>query len=376
MLVSQPEPILRTRGTVAREWAWLALATATLLWPSVVTQIGSLARQAASSPVATALRLFALLLALALRAAGAFVLLRRQAGSAAGRRLRLRGQLATIAPVVHTVLRVPQLGVPAPETWFAIVGATLTVSLLRSVTARGASGGSGLVASPSAPLLRVHRWSALVIVTFAALHMAGHLTAFVSLELNLAVVDRLRSFYKQPLFEGLLLAAVPVQVVTGLLLYRAGRNRASGFFYRLQLASGLYLAVFIAAHTMATAVLFRNITFYAATGASHGVFTDPIFMTYYVLGPLAVFAHVACALRVMLARRVGRARAERWAVGTLAVSGALCVLIALALSGVHLANDRQLPGVRRKPAPVRRWLGSTRSVPSSMAASGPSSADR
>jgi succinate dehydrogenase/fumarate reductase cytochrome b subunit len=353
------------------------LATATLVWPSVVTQVGTLARQAASLPVAMSLRLFAVFLALALPAAGAFVLFWRQAGGgAAGRRLCLWGQLAMIAPVVHTVLRVPQLGVPVPETWFAMVGATLAVSLLRSVTARGASAASGLVASPSAPLLRVHRWSAVVIATFAALHVAGHLTAFVSLELNLAVVDRLRSVYKQPLFEGLLLAAVPVQVVTGLMLYRAGRNRTSGFFHRLQLASGLYLAAFIAAHTMATAVLFRNITFYTATGASNGVFTDPIFMSYYVLGPLAVFAHAACALRVMLARRVGRARAERWAVGTLAVSGALCVLIALALSGVHLTNDRQLPGARRKPAPVRMWLGSTRSVASSMAASGPSSADR
>ena len=376
MVVSPAEPILRTRGIVDREWAWLVLAAATLLWPSVVAHVGTLARQAASLPAAMALRLFALFLALALPAAGAFVLLRRPAGvCAAARRLRLWGQLATIAPVVHTVLRVPQLGVPVAETWFGIVGAIMAVSLLRRVTARGASARSGLVASPSAPLLRLHRWSAVVIATFVALHMAGHLTAFVSLELNLAIVDRLRSIYKQPVFEGLLLAAVPVQVVTGLMLYRAGRNRASGFFHRLQLASGLYLAVFIAAHTMATAVLFRNITFYAATGARNGVFTDPIFMTYYMLGPFAVFAHVACALRVMLARRVGRARAERWAVGTLAVSGALCLLIALALAGVHLTNDRQLPGVQRKPAPVRNWLGSTRSVSSSMVVSGPSSAD-
>ena len=358
--MSPAEPIPRKRGHLDREWAWLALAAATFLWPSVVTLAGTLARQAATPPVTIALRLFALVLALALPAAGAFVLFRRHAGvPAAGRRLRLWGQLATIAPVLHTVLRVPQLGVPVRETWFAIVGATLAVSLLRTFTARGASDAPRLAASPSARLLRVHRWSAVVIATFAMLHIAGHLTAFVSLELNLAVVDRLRSFYKQPLFEGLLLAAIPVQVVTGLILYRAGRDRASGFFHRLQLASGLYLAAFIAAHSMATAVLFRNITFSSATGAANGVFTDPIFMTYYVLGPLALFAHVACALRVILARRIGRARADRWAVGTLAVSGALCVLIALALSAVHLTNDRQLPGVRRKPAPVRMWLGST-----------------
>jgi hypothetical protein len=181
----------------------------------------------------------------------------------------------------------------------------------------------------------------------------------VGLELNLSVVDGLRSFYKQPPFEGLLLAAVPVQVVTGLMLYRAGRDHASGFFDRLQLVSGLYLAAFLSGHTVATAVLFRNITFYSATGASNGVFADPIFMTYYALGPLAVFAHVSCGVRALLASRIGRARAERWAVGTLAFTGVLSVLIALAAAGVHMAHDRQLPGARRKPAPVRRWLGST-----------------
>jgi succinate dehydrogenase/fumarate reductase cytochrome b subunit len=351
---------VREQGGVDREWGWLALAGATLLWPSVVSQVGTLARQAADSPAAAALRCFAAFLALALPTAGLFVLLRRPpAAGAAGRRLRLWGQLATIAPVAHTALRVQQ-AVPVAETWLAIFGSALAVSLLRTVVTRGASDAPEPVPSTSPALLRVHRGSALVIATFAALHLAGHLTAFVSLELNLAVVDRLRSLYKQPLFEGLLLAAVPVQVVTGLLLYRAARDRASGFFHRLQLASGLYLAAFMAAHTLATAVLFRNITFYSATGAKNGVFTDPTFMTYYVLGPLAVFAHGACVLRTLLARRLGRERAERWAVGTLALSGTLCVLIALAVAGIHLTNDRQSPGVRRKPAPVRNWLSNSR----------------
>ncbi len=186
------------------------MAAATLLWPSAVTQAGTLARQAETLPAAMALRLFALCLALALPAAGAFVLLRRHAGvSAEGHRLRMWGQFALTAPVVHTALRVPQVGVPVREAWFALVGATLAVSLLRSVIARGGSDAPRLAASPSAPLRRVHRWSAVVIATFATLHIAGHLTAFVSLELNLSVVDRLRSIYKQPLLEGLLLAAVP-----------------------------------------------------------------------------------------------------------------------------------------------------------------------
>ncbi len=66
MLGSAAESILRRRGEVARAWTWLALAVATLLWPSVVAQAGIVARHAGTPARVMALRLFAVFLAFAL----------------------------------------------------------------------------------------------------------------------------------------------------------------------------------------------------------------------------------------------------------------------------------------------------------------------
>ena len=188
-----------------------------------------------------------------------------------------------------------------------------------------------------------------MIVTFAALHFSGHLSAVVSLALNTRVVNWTRQIYKQPAFEGLLLVALGVQIISGLWLFARAKDRAQDRWDRLQLASGLYLAVFIAAHTTATAVLFRDLNFRSASGGKAGLFGDPSFLAYYLLGPLAVFSHLACAARSLLARRVGVAGAERWAHGVLGVGLAATLAIALALTGIHAHDDRDLP----QPRPAR-----------------------
>jgi hypothetical protein len=78
-----------------------------------------------------------------------------------------------------------------------------------------------------------------------------------------------------------------------------------------------------------------------------------------VLGPLAVFAHVACGVRSLVMRRLGPARAERLATGVLAAGAAVTLVIALALCGIHLRNDRDKPQPR--PAKVGQATGDARS---------------
>jgi len=143
---------------------------------------------------------------------------------------------------------------------------------------------------------------------------------------------------------------LPVQIGTGLWLFRAARNRALDRWDRLQLASGLYLSVFLAAHATATAILFRDLNFRAASGGSAGLFGDPSFLAYYMLGPLAVFAHVACVARSLMLRRLEPVRAERIAAGVLGLGAAVTLVISLALCGIHLRNDRDKPQPR--PAKV------------------------
>ena len=322
----------------------MGFAVALIAWQGVLAGLATLAR---TQP---AVRLLGLIVAFALPAAGALTLIRGiDPGTPAARRLRLWAQLATVAPVILTAMRVVQ-GLPLRETWLALFGAPFAISLLRSL--RGERAAATPVTSfrpPPRAVLRLHRWSAAVIVLFAALHFTGHLSAAFSLALNTRVVDWTRQLYKQPPVEGLLLLALPVQIVGGAWLFASARDRAQDRWDRLQLVSGLYLAIFIAAHATATAVLFRDINFRAASGGRGGLYGDPSFLAYYVLGPLAVFAHVACAARSLLAQRLGPPGAQRWAQGVLGVGAAATLVIALALTGLHVHDDRDKP----QPRPAR-----------------------
>lgn len=324
--------------------SWLAFAVALLVWHSLVAEIGALAR------VQPPLRLLALLAAFALPAAGALLLIRGpELSTRAGRRLGFWAHLATVAPVIATALRVPQ-GLPTRQAWLASFGAPLAVSLLRSLRERGTPPPiTTATAAPPLGVLKLHRLSAAVIVSFATLHFVCHLSAAFSLALNTRVVDWARLVYKQPPLEALLLLALPVQIVTGLWLFASAKERAQDRWNRLQLAAGVYLAIFIAAHATATALLFRDLSFRAASGGRTGLFGDPTFFAYYAFGPLAVFAHVACGARSLLTRRLGPARAERLAGGILGLGAVVTLVISLALSGVHLRNDRDKP----QPRPAR-----------------------
>lgn len=317
------------------------MALAVLAWHSL---LASLAAAARAQP---ALRWPALLIAFALPMAGVAVLLRGpDIGTASGRRLRLWAYLATLAPVIATALRVPQV-LPTRPVWLALFGAPFAISLWRDL--RGHADISRSAAAVPPLVLKLHLASAVVILVFAALHLASHLSAAFSLALNTRVVDAVRLVYKQPPVEALLLLALPVQIVTGLCLFRAASNRAVSRWDRLQLASGLYLAVFLAAHATATAFLFRDINFRAASGGRPGLFGDPSFLAYYVLGPLAVFAHAACGARSVALRRLGPVRAQRLAAGVLGLGIAVTLVISLALCGIHLRNDRDRP----QPRPAR-----------------------
>lgn len=321
---------------------WLPLALAVLGWHATLDALSAAAR------VHPALRWPALLLGFALPVAGAAVLLRGpDLATRAGRRLRLWAHLATLAPVVSTVLRVAR-GLPAREVWLILFGGLLVLSLLLGWRQPDRVSPPGV--APAPPLVRrLHRASALVIVAFAALHFASHLSASFSLALNTRVVDTVRLVYKQPPLEALLLLALPIQIVTGLWLFRAARDRAADRWDRLQLAAGIYLALFIAGHATATAMLFRDISFRAASGGRSGMLGDPSFLAYYVLGPLAVFAHVACGARGLAWQRWGSVQAGRLGTAVLAAGAGVTFVIALALCGVHVHDDRDKP----QPRPAR-----------------------
>ena len=97
-------------------------------------------------------------------------------------------------------------------------------------------------------LRRLHALSALLLALFALVHLANHLAGLAGVETHRAVMQALRTVYRQPVVEALLLAVVSFQAVSGLVLVARGWKQRRGRIAWLQAGSGLYLAFFLLNH--------------------------------------------------------------------------------------------------------------------------------
>ncbi|MEO8702125.1 MAG: hypothetical protein ABI867_18930 [Kofleriaceae bacterium] len=154
-------------------------------------------------------------------------------------------------------------------------------------------------------LIAVHATSALVITLFAAVHVVNHLAGLFGGDAHVAVMHTLRTVYRHPVVEPLLLAAVVFQVASGgWLLARRLRGPAE-WFPSLQTATGAYLLMFFASHVSAVfrARLLRNTDTDWSWLSGNELLTDPWsarLVPYYFLSVIALAVHAACGLRVVL----------------------------------------------------------------------------
>jgi len=144
---------------------------------------------------------------------------------------------------------------------------------------------------------RVHHTSGLIITIFIILHLFNHLYSLFGIEAHLQMMDLLRLFYRNILIETILLLAILVQIISGITLFRKNRKTVVGFFEKLQIWSGLYLAFFLTFHLSAIfigrLILDLDTNFYF--GAA-GINTFPFyffFIPYYGLAILSFFGHIA-----------------------------------------------------------------------------------
>jgi hypothetical protein len=167
-----------------------------------------------------------------------------------------------------------------------------------------------------------HRTSAVVLAAFVAAHLVNHVVGLWGVAAHQAFMDATRLAYRSPLLEPLLLAAVLVQIVTGIAQLRAGWGQRRGFWARTQAMSGLYLAFFLANHTFW--VLVARIgydldsNFYLAAAFLTISPLPVLFATYYVLGVFSIFAHLACAVHFWAKSPIGE-RIARMSIGAGAV---------------------------------------------------------
>ncbi len=155
------------------------------------------------------------------------------------------------------------------------------------------------------PWLRVvHGGSALLVLCgFIVMHLTNHSLALWSIDLHISAIEFLRLWYRSDLIEPVLLALLIIMILTGIPMVVHYASHESDKFRRVQMATGVYIGLFLCAHIMAT------------FGArSYGVETDWIFATgetgllhsqsilfpYYTFSVFFLILHVACGLRIIL----------------------------------------------------------------------------
>ena len=183
-------------------------------------------------------------------------------------------------------------------------------------------------------LRRLHRLNALVLGLFLVAHMLNHAVLVVGIEAHEAVMEAMRMVYRIVPVEVALLTLLAVQIGLGLVLVWR-RGRPQGGWAWAQVLSGLYLFVFQIQHVPAVlaARLMPDVpdtdVHFAAAVLSEPGFAI-YFAPYYALAVLALFTHVAAALR--FARWPREAHAGHFALPVLGF--ALGLLVVLVLMGV------------------------------------------
>lgn len=155
---------------------------------------------------------------------------------------------------------------------------------------------------------KLHYFSGILITVFTGLHLFNHAWSILGAEAHISLMHTLRVVYRNVFVETVLLVAVLVQVVTGLKLYKQLRKSAAGFLDKLQVWSGLYLAVFFLFHVGAVMggrfVLGLDTNYYFGVA---GLVTFPFnlfFVPYYLLAVMAFFGHIAAVHGKKMERNV------------------------------------------------------------------------
>lgn len=161
---------------------------------------------------------------------------------------------------------------------------------------------------------RIHHYSGMTIALFVTLHLTNHTVSLMGIEKHIEVMTQLRKIYRNIFAEVLLLSAVSVQIFSGIQLYRSRFKTAKGFYEKLQLWSGLYLAIFFVIHLTAVMVgrfiLKLDTNFYFGAAGLNRFPFNLFFIPYYSLAIFSFFAHIASVHHNKMKERNRNARKQ------------------------------------------------------------------
>jgi hypothetical protein len=177
----------------------------------------------------------------------------------------------------------------------------------------------------------MHGIAALVVLlVFLVAHLVNHTFGVLGADAHREVMLVLRSVYRSPLVEPVLLTLLFFQVISGLVLVESKIRSRQGILDVLQTASVFVLARYFGTETDYT----------WATALPEGLLADPWnvrLIPHYVLGVWLVLAHIACGLRVVLvAHRVKSVGASAVCWALIVASTLWAAVIAAGAVGVRV----------------------------------------
>lgn len=223
-------------------------------------------------------------------------------------RARRVALLSVAAPSLYVFLGVVQALVssPIPDPWvWCVIWTVAAVSTL----AKPAPGEAEAGTRPSVSRWRVaHGISAAIVLAYVLFHLGNHLAGWLGPDYHAAVMESGRKVYRAGVLEPLLVLAFLFQAASGLYLAWQWSKARQDAFRTFQIASGVFLSVFIVGHMNSVFVYARTYldipTDWAfATGAPAGLIHDPWnirLVPHYALGVFFVLAHLFAGLRVVL----------------------------------------------------------------------------
>ncbi|BBP77703.1 hypothetical protein PHLH7_38070 [Pseudomonas sp. Ost2] len=259
------------------------------------------------------------------------------------RRARRFAMLAMAAPTIYVFFGVLtyMAGSTLPDKWL-----WTPIWLLLGAWLNNSRNADEPVRAPASAKLRVaHGIAGSLATLYVLFHLFNHLFGLVSPESHATVMEIGRHVYRAPVIEPLLVLVMLFQIGSGLHLAWTWSYQGVDRYRMFQVASGLFLAVFILGHMNSVFIFARTFlgipTDWAfATGAPTGLIHDPWnirLVPHYALGVFFVLTHLASGLRgVMLAHGARPSFANRaWWCGA-AVSALLAAAILCGMCGVRL----------------------------------------
>ncbi len=157
---------------------------------------------------------------------------------------------------------------------------------------------------------QLHYYAGLLIASFVTVHLVNHLSSIYGPETHIFLMNTLRTVYRHPVAETLLLGAVLVQIGSGLRLFWQTRQTAKTTYQKLHRWTGLYLAIFFLIHLSAVfsgrLLLHLDTNFYFGVAGLNTFPLNLFFVPYYGLAILAFFGHIAAVHTLKMKQSIMR----------------------------------------------------------------------